>query len=207
MCDRFRVAPVVIELLVDRALNDAGPIVRMVAVEALIRDWREDPKVFSLLGERAQADSDPDVRRAASKVVLPKIMVFVSYSHKDKKYAERLVEYVAGELRRDGIELWWDERILTGSLWDNEIKAKIRESHIALILISHSFLNSDYCLRVEVQSFLRQRRSQGMIVFPIILSACAWQSYDWLSETQALPTGAGPLRVIMRPPANKRSCL
>jgi len=33
-----------------------------------------------------------------------------------------------------------------------------------------------------------------MVIFPIILSACAWESYDWLSETQVLPIGGRNLK-------------
>lgn len=194
ICEKFRNEKSTLELLVDRAEQDPDPVVRLVAVEALVRDWRDDPEIFSFLYKRAQKDEDPDVRRAASAVTLPKIVVFVSYSHKDSPYAKLLVEYVSGELKRDGIELWWDERIVTGSMWDNEIKSKIRESNTALVLVSQSFLNSDYCQKVEVRNFLRQRRLEGMVVFPIILSACVWQNYDWLNGTQVLPTDGRNLK-------------
>jgi hypothetical protein len=194
ICEKFRNDSYVLTLLIERAKGDSDPIVRLVAVEALVRDWRDDPQVFSFLHERAQNDNDPDVKRAANRVTLPRIKVFVSYSHHDIQYVKSLIEYISGELKRDGIDLWWDDRIVTGSFWDKEIKSKIRESHIALALVSQSFLNSDYCQKVEVRNFLRQRRAAGMVIFPIILSACAWQDYDWLSETQALPTGGKNLK-------------
>jgi hypothetical protein len=192
--ETFRNDSSVLVLIKNRAENDPDPIVRLVAVEALVRDWRNDPDIFSFLCQRAQEDSDPDVRRAANGVTLPTINIFVSYSHKDKQYAKTLVEYISGELKRDSIELWWDERIVTGSLWDKAIRSKIRGSHVALVLVSQSLLNSDYCQKVEIRTFLRQRRSEGMVIFPIVLSACAWQSYDWLSETQVLPTGGKNLK-------------
>lgn len=203
ICEKFGNDKSVLMLLLNRAENDPDPLVRVVAVEALFRHGRDDPKVYSFLCERAQVDDDPDVRRAANEVALPKIKVFVSYSHKDTKYAELLIGYISGELKRNGIELWWDGRIVTGSLWDNEIRSKIRASHIALVLVSQSFLNSDYCQKVEVRGFLRQRRSEGMVIFPIILSACAWQSYDWLSETQALPTSGRNIKSHYRVPGKR----
>ena len=45
------------------------------------------------------------------------------------------------------------------------------ESDIALVLVSQTFVNSNYCQKVEVQSFLRQRRSSGMAIFPIIMTS------------------------------------
>jgi hypothetical protein len=187
-CEQFRNDNAVRELLHRQAEADSDPIVRLVAVESLVRDWRDDPAIFSFLCERAMKDIDADVRRAAGGVTLPKVRVFVSYSHRDAVYAKLIIEYLSGELKRDAIELWWDEGILTGNLWDNEIKTRIRESQIALALISQGFLNSNYCQKVEIRNFLRQRRSEGLVIFPLILSACAWKDYDWLSETQALPT-------------------
>lgn len=114
-----------------------------------------------------------------------------------------ILEYVSRELGRDGIELWWDERIVTGSLWDNEIKAKIRESHIALVLVSQSFLNSDYCQKVEIRSFMQKRKSEGMVIFPIILSACLWDYYEWLSTTQFLPPGDKNLKSHYQGPGKR----
>ena len=157
-------------------------------------DGAQTLKVYQFLCDRAKLDTDPDVRRAANKVALPRVKVFFSYSHEDKKDAQRLVKYVSNELGRDRIELWWDERVVTSSAWDEEIKTKIRESDIALVLVSQAFLNSNYCQKVEVQSFLRQRRSSGMAIFPIILSACSWDSYGWLSGTQYLPPSGRNLK-------------
>ena len=63
-----------------------------------------------------------------------------------------------------------------GEYWDELPEAhrvffRLSESDIALVLVSQAFLNSHYCQKVEVQSFLRQRRSRGMVIFPIIMTS------------------------------------
>jgi hypothetical protein len=194
LCETCKDAQVVLGPLLDRAEHDSDAIVRTVAVERLVDGWSTDAKVYQFLCDRAKIDTDPDVIRAANRVALPKVRVFFSYSHLDTKYAQRLVSYISNELGRDRIELWWDERISTGSAWDDAIKTKIRESDIALILVSQAFLNSNYCQRAEIQDFLGQRRSSGMVIFPIILSSCSWDRYGWLSRTQYLPLGGKNLK-------------
>jgi len=117
------------------------------------------------------------------------IKVFIAYSHQDQKYLgeDSLLGYLKG-LESDGeTEFWYDEGITTGDLWNDEIKAKIKESQIAVLLISQAFLNSQYIKKVEIPEFLQQRKTDGMVLFPIILSPCEWDRYDWLGATKFLP--------------------
>lgn len=118
-----------------------------------------------------------------------KVKIFVAYSHKNKKYLTEssLLGHLKG-LEHDNIaEFWYDERITTGDIWDDEIKQNISESHIALVLVSELFLNSPYVRTEEIPAFLHKRREEGMVIFPVILSACDWKIYPWLSVTQFLP--------------------
>jgi hypothetical protein len=112
------------------------------------------------------------------------IRVFVSYNHQDTAQMETLVSYLKG-LEQDGVELWSDQRISTGQLWDAEIKEKIAGSQIALVLVSQAFLDSEYCTNVEVQEFI----ARNLVIFPIIVSACEWKRHGWLSSRQFLPGG------------------
>ena len=118
-----------------------------------------------------------------------KVKVFIGYSHQDKRYLRdtSLLGYLKALENEGLVEFWHDERITTGNLWDKEVQTKITESNVALLLISQAFLNSSYIQNEEIPRFLEQRRSQGMIIFPIILSACDWESHRWLKETQFLP--------------------
>jgi len=117
-----------------------------------------------------------------------KVKVFIGYSHHDKRYLRdtSLLGYLKA-LEKEGVEFLSDERITTGNLWGQEIQAKITESNIALLLVSQTFLNSQYIQNEEIPRFLDQRKNQGMVMFPIILSACDWESHQWLKETQFLP--------------------
>ena len=114
--------------------------------------------------------------------------VFVSYSHQDSKYLNKgsLIDYLSG-LEREGFEFWYDKKILAGDDWDDEIKQQIEKADIALVLVSQFFLNSKYCTDVEIEKFLQNQVSRGLVVFPVILSHCDWKSHTWLTKTQFEP--------------------
>jgi hypothetical protein len=117
------------------------------------------------------------------------VKIFIAYSHHDKVYLGEgsLLGHLRGLEQDGGSEFWYDERITTGDLWDDEIRQKISECQIALLLVSELFLTSNYVRNVEIPSFLNKRKEAGMILFPIILSECDWKSHDWLAATQFLP--------------------
>ncbi|GEM_PF-6175164 len=116
------------------------------------------------------------------------IKVFVSYSHEDRSYLKKnsLLGFLKG-LEREGVCFWSDENLVTGQFWDEKIKNQIKETDIAFVLISQAFLNSAYCADVEISGFLNECRNRGLIIFPIILSACEWQRHEWLKSRQFLP--------------------
>ena len=115
------------------------------------------------------------------------LKVFVTYSHQDAAYLEddSLLGFLKGLEKTEDIELWTDRKILVGDPWDEVIKDNLRESRIALVLVSEWFLDSDYCQDVEIRALLAGKAH----LVPIILSPCSWRHFGWLSSRQFLPGG------------------
>ncbi|ADE14636.1 TIR protein [Nitrosococcus halophilus Nc 4] len=115
-----------------------------------------------------------------------RIKIFVSYSHQDADYLEEnsLLGFLKG-LEKENIEFWTDQSIRPGELWDEVIKTQIQDSHIALVLVSQGFLDSDYCQNTEIKHFLAHKAH----LFPVILSPCDWRRHEWLKSRQFLPGG------------------
>lgn len=116
--------------------------------------------------------------------------IFVSYSHHDAAYVaeDSLLGYLKG-LQNDGARFWWDQSLQAGDVWDDQIKQHLLEADIALVLVSQWLLNSEYIRNVELQLLLQQFRRHGLIIFPVILSACDWRRYAWLAKLEHLPKG------------------
>ncbi len=114
--------------------------------------------------------------------------IFVSYSHRDDKYL--LDDFSLGHLKglqRDGASFWDDRKIQAGLLWEDVVKQKIDAADIVLALVSEMFLASEYCQNTEIANSLKRSRESGLIIFPVIISACSWNQFDWLLQRQFLP--------------------
>jgi len=119
--------------------------------------------------------------------------VFISYSHKDENEKEKLLSHL-GVLRGAGlIALWNDDQIAGGSDWEIDINDAIRKARVAVLLITASFLNSEFILSKEVPAFLQRRENEGLRVFPVIAKACAWKQVPWLAKMNVRPKNGKPV--------------
>jgi hypothetical protein len=119
--------------------------------------------------------------------------VFISYSHKDEKEKNELLSHL-GVLEHAGlIDVWNDDQIGAGTDWEQEIDRTITGARVALLLISANFLTSEFILGQELPRLLRRRQNEGLIVFPVIIKACAWQSVEWLRQMNVRPKNGNPV--------------
>ncbi len=125
--------------------------------------------------------------------------IFISYSHKDEEWKDKLVTHL-GVLEKEGLlDLWDDRKIEVGDDWRPEIEKAIERADIAILLISANFLTSNFILDEEVPKFLARREKKGMRVFPLIIKPCAWTEVKWLSKIQARPKDGKPLSTRRAP--------
>jgi len=129
--------------------------------------------------------------------------IFVSYSHADEEWCDlfqRQLKSVHDPLEYD---IWIDSgKIEVGSQWRARIEQGLRDTDVALLLISDNFLSSDF-IRNEEQAPLLARRDAGMLLVPVLVGACPWKQIGWIEGTQMRPTGGRPLEQIGRATAPK----
>jgi hypothetical protein len=127
------------------------------------------------------------------EIVMSKPTVFVSYSHKDEDWKDRLVTHL-GVLGHQGLlDLWDDRRISAGEDWHQEIQEAMAAANVAVLLVSANFLNSAFILSEEMPRLLQRRDNEGVQIFPVIVKPCAWQKVDWLRRMQVRPKDGRPL--------------
>lgn len=119
--------------------------------------------------------------------------IFISYSHKDEAWKERLVTQLSVLKNQITLEIWDDRKIQGGDEWLAEIENALQSANLAILLISPTFLTSKFIMEKEVPLLLERRRQQGVRIFPVIVKPCAWQQNDWLKKIQARPKDGKPL--------------
>jgi hypothetical protein len=118
--------------------------------------------------------------------------IFYSYSHKDSELRARLGTYLAPLRHKGRISDWHDRQITPGANWQKEISDQLESANLIMFLISADFLNSEYCLGVEVATALRRVPDGTARVIPILLRECLWQE-SVFSEIQMIPRDAKPV--------------
>ena len=116
--------------------------------------------------------------------------VFISYSHKDEAWKDRLVSHLGVPHLLD---LWDDRRIGAGEDWEKEIEEAMAKANVAILLVSRHFLTSNFILKKEVPRLMERREKEGVRIFPIIAEPCAWKQVKWLSRMNLRPKDGEPL--------------
>lgn len=118
--------------------------------------------------------------------------IFISYSHKDKKFCDELLEHLKPFERADGIEAWSDKQIAPGSQWFSEIRDALNSAKIAVLLVTRSFLASEFIHKQELSPLLKQAEVGGVEILWIPVRACAYEKTP-LAGYQALISPGKPL--------------
>lgn len=119
--------------------------------------------------------------------------IFVSYSHMDNEYLERLKVHLKPFEKKGQIDLWVDTKIKAGEKWKEKINSALDKSIIAILLISADFLASDFIIDNELPPLLKSAEEKGKVILPIIVKPCRYASEENLSKFQAINDPKNPL--------------
>lgn len=120
------------------------------------------------------------------------INIFFSYAHKDESYREQLEEHLAIFKRQGLIQGWSDRKITAGDDWKSAIDTSLQSADLILLLISSSFIASDYCYSTELSTALARHESGDAYVIPIFIRPVEFQDAPF-AKIQGLPKDAKPV--------------
>lgn len=118
--------------------------------------------------------------------------VFISYSHDDREWLDRLQKTLKPLLRNKTISTWDDTKIRVGAKWKNDIEKALAEAKAAVLLVSQNFLASDFIASEEVPELLKSAHTRGLTIIWVPISDCLWQETE-IANYQAAYSPKSPL--------------
>jgi ubiquinone/menaquinone biosynthesis C-methylase UbiE len=132
--------------------------------------------------------------------------IFISYSHIDREWLQRLQVFLKPVFRTGRLKPWDDTNIRVGSEWRAEIRAAIDRARVAILLVSPDFLASDFIADAELPNILEAGRSGGLTIVWLLLSATPYQFTPVgriLGEIQCAHPEDTPLDTLHEPEQNQ----
>ncbi|HEX5871109.1 MAG TPA: TIR domain-containing protein [Longimicrobium sp.] len=142
--------------------------------------------LMELLGRHFQ----PDAPGSASE----RRRVFISYSHRDRPWLDRL-RLMIKPLERRGLEVWADTDIEAGQRWKEEISGALASTAVAVFLVSPDFVGSDFITAHELPPLLQAAEQNRVKILWIYLSACLFDETG-LDALQAAHDISQPLDAL-----------
>ncbi len=142
---------------------------------------------FELRMKLSRIPSEED--RGLRSKGIPKEKMVLIYAEKNRSFIEKstFIDFLESLAEEEALDFSWDRK----KLGNAEMKKRLDEADIVICLVSQPFLISNYRKAVESKIEASQKKKQEIIVVPIMLEACSWEKYKWISQDKRLPEDNG----------------
>lgn len=123
--------------------------------------------------------------------------IFISYSKKDKDFANRL----ADDLSSSGFDVWIDRSIGGGERWRESIESNLRDSKDVIIVVSPNSMQSDWVRHEGSLAYGWGKKLYPVLIAPVAALPPWLEEYQWISFVNAsYQTAFEALRTTLTPP-------
>jgi TIR domain len=138
--------------------------------------------------------------------VAPRIQVtrpvFISYSHKDVEWLQKLKLFLQPLEDKELIRVWDDTEIGTGADWFEEIRHALDSARVAVFLVTQNFLASPFIREKEMPQLLQAAQDRGCLIFWIAVSSSTFEDSP-LAKIQGANRPDQPLDALSESEQNK----
>jgi hypothetical protein len=161
---------------------------------------KQKPK--SANGKKERPSTDNQQGGLVEQRAVERDLVFISYSHKDKKWLNEF-KIMLKPLQNKGIKLWDDSKIVPGEVWRDEIKKALDVAKVAVLLVSNHFLASDFITQNELPPLIEAAKNEGVPILWVYLSECLYKDRPEIETYQAAHDVSRPLDSLTKAERNK----
>jgi internalin A len=164
----------------------------------LLRPARLPTPTESLQRELEQAREkslNRQLRQTSMTEAATRDLVFISYSHKDKKWFDDLKAHLEPLVREQNLKIWEDTQIQPGAIWRDEIEKALSAAKVAVLLVSPTFLSSKFINQNELPVLLDAAKTEGVQILWVPLQASNYKATA-IEKYQAVHPTDRPLKQI-----------
>ncbi len=143
----------------------------------------DDPQLIFYINNTAESTI---ANFSGKREILKRNKVFISYSHVDEPFLDRLLVHLKPLITDGDIDIWSDKRIKPGDQWNKEIISALEGTKVAILLVSADFIASSYITQVELPHLIKATSEEGAMIIPIFLKPSNLNRFENINKYQGI---------------------
>lgn len=135
------------------------------------------------------------IHKKFSQAAAKRNLVFISYSHKDEAWFNKIKRFLQPMEHFIQINVWDDTEILPGQKWREAIKDALAATKVAVCIVTQNFPNSEFITKDELSYFIEVTEKENVPIFWIAASSST-VNLTPLNEIQCAHNPALPLDML-----------